>query len=137
MKCTFVVLYLPRVPIICGGFPLVELWLRVEVVDAFTLGGLDNGSDELLEERQPQKLRPVVVDKVDQKALDVRAVLILIGHDHYFAVPEGLEVFHRRVLLLVLEADDLDQVANLLVLHDLFVVRLANVQHLYRKKCCH
>ena len=99
--CTFVVLYLPRVPIICGGFPLVELWLRVEVVDAFALGGLDNGSDELLEERQPQKLRPVVVDKVDQKALDVRAVLILIGHDHYFAVPEGLEVFHRRVLLLL------------------------------------
>ena len=130
MECTFVVLYLPRVPIICGGFPLVELWLRVEVMDAFALGGLDNGSDELLEERQPQKLRPVVVDKVDQKALDVRAVLILIGHDHYFAVPKRLEVFHRRVLLLVLEADDLDQVANLLVLHNLFVVRLANVQHL-------
>lgn len=39
------------------------------------LRGLDDGGDELLEEGQLQKLRPVVVDEIDQETLDVRPVL--------------------------------------------------------------
>ena len=53
--------------------------------------------------------------------LDVRSVLILISHDHDFAVAEALQILHGLVRLLVGEAHDLDQVVDLLVLHDLFV----------------
>ena len=53
------------------------------------LGDLDDGRDELahkvvlLEQR-----RPVAVDEVDDEALDVRAVVVLVGHDHEVAVAQ-------------------------------------------------
>lgn len=38
---------------------------------------LDDGGDELFQEVVAQQRRPVMVDEVDQKALDVGAILIL------------------------------------------------------------
>ena len=43
-----------------------------------------------------------MMDEVDDQALDVGAILILVGHDHYLAIPEAFDVVHRLVLLLVL-----------------------------------
>ena len=47
---------------------------------------LHNGCDELLHKVVSEEVGPVVVDKVDDKSFDVRAVLVLISHDHQPAV---------------------------------------------------
>ena len=47
---------------------------------------LDDGRDELFEEVNLEKVRPVVMDEVDDEAFDVRSVLILISHDHDAAI---------------------------------------------------
>ena len=62
-----------------------------------------------------------MMDEVDDQALDVGAVLVLVGHDHHLAIPQAFDVVHGLVLLLVLETDDLDEVRDLFVLHDLLV----------------
>ena len=80
---------------------------------------LDDGRDELLEEVGLQQVRPVVVEEVDEQALDVRAVLVLVGHDHHVSVAQRLQRVGAHVLLLVAQPDDLDQVVDLGVLHDL------------------
>lgn len=41
---------------------------------------LDDGCDELLQERVFQERRPVVMEKVDEKSFDVGAILILVQH---------------------------------------------------------
>lgn len=43
----------------------------------------------------------------------------LIGHDHEFAVTQGLEGFWVAVVLLVLQPQDLDDVVDLSIIHDL------------------
>ena len=60
--------------------------------------------------------------------LDVRAVLVLIGHDHDLAVAQALQVVHGLVLLLVGETHNLYQIVDLLVLHDLLMGGLSHVQ---------
>ena len=74
-----------------------------------------------------QQLRPVVMEEVDEETLDVRAILVLIRHDHDTTVPQRLERLGRRVLLLVAETNDLDHVVDLGVLHDLH--KNAGVEH--------
>ena len=59
------------------------------------------------------------MEEVDDQPLDVGAVLILVSHDHDATVTQRLEGFRCCVLLLVTEADDLDHVVDLSVLHDL------------------
>ena len=54
----------------------------------------------------------------------------LVRHDHDPPVAERLEVVGRQVLPLVLQPEDLDQLVDLLVLHDLLVGGLADVQQL-------
>lgn len=80
---------------------------------------LDDGGDELLQEVVMEEVGPVVLDEVDEKPLDVGAVLILICHDHQFAVAQGLQGVRSLVLVLVLETQDLDDVVDLDILHDL------------------
>lgn len=43
---------------------------------------LDDGCDELLQERVFEQRRPVVVEEVDEEPFDVGAVLILQRHTH-------------------------------------------------------
>ena len=80
---------------------------------------LDDGSDELLHEIIFEQVRPVVVDKVDDEALDVGAVLVLVGHDHEMAVAESPEGGLISVLLAKLQPQDLYKVNDLLVCHQL------------------
>jgi hypothetical protein len=80
---------------------------------------LDNGSDELLHKVVPEKTGPEMVDKVDEEAFDVGAVLILICHDHQLPVPQGTQSIWAVVLLLEVKTQDLDQVVDLGIVHDL------------------
>jgi len=67
------------------------------------------------------------VDKVDEQALDVRAVVVLVRHDQQVPVSQLLDV---RVLHAVPQPQDLADVLDLLVLHDLGVGGLAHVERL-------
>lgn len=60
-----------------------------------------------------------MVHEVDEKALDVRAVLILICHDHQFAVSQVLQGVWVVVLLLELQTHDFDDVVDFSIVHDL------------------
>jgi len=146
-QLTFVVLDLPQVPVGRGALPLAVLGQAEEGELLAGARHLHDGRDELLEEVLADERRPVVLDEVDQQALDVRAVLVLVGHDHHLAVAQALQVGRRVVVLLVLQAQDLDERVDLDVLHDLhrrapctwggggarshlLVVGVAHVEHL-------
>jgi hypothetical protein len=51
----------------------------------------------------------------------------LIGHDHELSISQAAEV---RIVLVMLKTHDLLDILDLLVLHDLIVLRLAHVEKL-------
>ncbi len=51
----------------------------------------------------------------------MRPILILISHNHEFAIAEGSKVSWLVVLLGVVETQDLDHICDLLITHDLCV----------------
>ena len=67
------------------------------------------------------------MEKVNQETLDVGAVVVLIGHDHDMTVAEALGGLVRGA---VAEAEDLLDVVNLGVVHDLIVACVTNVEKL-------
>lgn len=81
------------------------------VVDQFT--HLHNRSNKLFQERQTGQIWPVTVYEVDKKSLDVRAILILICHDHDVAISQAFKVFFSRILFVVLETYDLNKIVDL------------------------
>lgn len=79
---TFVVLDFPLLKVAALS-PLLELVLGEERFDLITLGGFEERGHELFKEAIHIHQRgPEVMNKVDKQALDVRAVVILISHDH-------------------------------------------------------
>ena len=73
---------------------------------------------------------PVMADEVDDQALDVRAVLVLISHDHQVTVAQRAKLRPILVLLAVVEPQDLHQVLDLLVTHDLIAAtKYRNTHH--------
>ena len=52
----------------------------------FRTSYLDDRCDELLDKIVLQEIGPEMVDKVDEQPLDVRPILILIGHDHQVTI---------------------------------------------------
>ena len=79
---TFVVLNFPLLEVAALS-PLLELVLGEEGFDLIALGGLEERGHELSEEAVHVHQRgPEVMNEVDQQALDVRAIVILICHDH-------------------------------------------------------
>jgi len=73
------------------------------------LGYLDDGSDEFFEKLfvANYEIWPEEMDEVNQEALDVRSIVVLICHDHDRAVPKGLQVLTGDVLLAHLQSHDL------------------------------
>mmetsp|Transcript_726 Transcript_726/g.1936 ORF Transcript_726/g.1936 Transcript_726/m.1936 type:complete len:224 (+) Transcript_726:1936-2607(+) len=107
--------------------PLLVLVLREERVDVGTLGALDDRRHELLHEAAaPEEVGPPEVEEVDEQALDVRPVEVLIRHDHHGAVPHLLLVS----LLTEAEAEDLDNAHDLLVLGHLLLGDIPHVEQL-------
>jgi hypothetical protein len=79
---TFVVLDFPLLKVAALS-PLLKLVLGEEGFDLISLGGLEERGHELFKEAVHVHQRgPKVMNKVYQQALDVRAVVILISHDH-------------------------------------------------------
>lgn len=72
-----------------------------------------------------------MVQEVDDKTLDMRTVVILVGHDHKVTVSEGIG---RRVVVVVLQTQNLLDVLDFLVLHDLVVACLTDVEELTTKR---
>ena len=60
-----------------------------------------------------------MVKKVNHQSFDVRAILILVSHDEQPAVPKAAQLRSLGVFLTVMEAQDLDDVGDLLVVHQL------------------
>ena len=83
----------------------------------FFLGYLDDGCDEFFEELfvAHYEIWPKEVDEVNQEALDVRPIVVLICHYHNRAVPKGLQVLTGDVLLAHLQSHDLHQILNLVI----------------------
>ena len=99
----FVVFDLPAGNIFGLRFPLLVFHHGKELLHLPILGCLDDWSDELLQEalvasepRLPRdvpatlkagkverQVRPEVVKEIDQEALDVRTVVVLVCHDHH------------------------------------------------------
>ena len=69
------------------------------------------------------------MDEVDHQALDVTAVLILIGHDHQLAVTQFQQISFLRVLLAVVQPENLHQLRHFAVFGHFLRRRFANVQH--------
>lgn len=67
------------------------------------------------------------MNEVDQESLDVRPIMVLISHDHDVSIAKGLGVF---VLLAYLDAQYLDEVLYLRVVHDLLIIGFSNIQEL-------
>ena len=101
-------------PLLTAGFflPLLVLRHGVEGTDSLALNALDDWGDEFPQEAVDFKQgRPEMVQEVDDKSLDVRPVVVLIGHDHDVPVAETLR---RGVRFSKLETHDLDNVLNFL-----------------------
>ena len=84
----------PSLGIIPSRFlPLFILGQSEEGLGLLTLGYLDNGCDELLQEAgHVQEGWPKVMHEVNHKTLDVTSIVILIGHDHQVTVTQRLDV---------------------------------------------
>mmetsp|Transcript_58836 Transcript_58836/g.168974 ORF Transcript_58836/g.168974 Transcript_58836/m.168974 type:complete len:955 (+) Transcript_58836:1131-3995(+) len=124
---TLVVLDLVALSILRLLLPHLVLRHGVEADRLLAPGRLHNRREELLQEvGQLCKRRPPRVDQIDDQALDVGAIVILVGHDHDGAIPETLELL--VVLLVQIEAHDLDDVLNLLVRHHLLQGRVTHVE---------
>mmetsp|Transcript_73219 Transcript_73219/g.212024 ORF Transcript_73219/g.212024 Transcript_73219/m.212024 type:complete len:322 (-) Transcript_73219:780-1745(-) len=68
-----------------------------------------------------------MLDHVDQQALDVRAIVVLVSHDHDSAVPQALRAV---VLAAVVQADDLHDVLDLLIVDRLLEAGVAHIERL-------
>mmetsp|Transcript_5170 Transcript_5170/g.16442 ORF Transcript_5170/g.16442 Transcript_5170/m.16442 type:complete len:215 (+) Transcript_5170:469-1113(+) len=77
-----------------------------------------------------QESGPVAVQEVDDQALDVRAIMVLISHDHELAVAKALDASLVLVGLALLQSNDLLEFRHLLVVHDCAVACIAHVQQL-------
>lgn len=68
-----------------------------------------------------------MVQEVDEQALDVRAVMVLIGHDHDFAIAKISDIF---VFLSWRDSNNLAEVLNLWIVAHLLDGCLSNIQKL-------
>ena len=65
--------------------PAAELVRRTRIY-------LDDGGDELHQEAgEAQERWEEVVEEVHDQALDVRAIMVLVCHDHQVTIPQGLD----------------------------------------------
>ena len=94
---TLVILDMPSFAGISSRFsPLFVLRQSVERLRAVPLCAFDDRCNELLEEAgHVKKRRPEVMDEIDDEALDMAAVMVLISHDHQMTISQGLYILLR------------------------------------------
>jgi hypothetical protein len=130
---SFIILDLIRTQIADSILPRVVLCLGKESLNVLILRGafghLNNRSNKLLEESLlHQELWPKVMKEVDQKPLDMRAIMVLICHNHHASIPESCKLVGIIVFCTHLKADDFHQVLNLCVVNEHLVAGISNVQ---------
>ena len=142
-----VILRRPASYVVMFLHPLLEFGNSEEVDGFLPMAHSDDGSNELDEEiGELEKRRIKVVEEVDDKPLDMRAVVILksnvtksstlsngtylICHDHN---PSIAQAVRACVFLVVLQAHNLSNVLYFLILHDLIVARFADIEEFTTK----
>lgn len=70
--------------------PFFILRYRKERMPLLSSRGLDDGSYELLQEAFVllKQVRPIARQEVDEQAFDVRAIMVLVSHQHYRTVTQ-------------------------------------------------
>mmetsp|Transcript_3484 Transcript_3484/g.8354 ORF Transcript_3484/g.8354 Transcript_3484/m.8354 type:complete len:832 (-) Transcript_3484:586-3081(-) len=125
---TFVVLCGPSFPSVVLLLPCLVVHNTEELQLLCSLGNFDDGRDELFHETFELEERwPPVLDHVEEQALDVGAIEILVRHNHNATIPQWL---HGVIDLLLFEAQDLDHVLDLGVVDGLLEVGISDVQEL-------
>jgi len=121
-----VVLDLPACAIVVVLLPLLILWNGEECQLLLSLGRLDDWRDEFDEEVwQLEQTWVKGVQEVDDQTLDVTSIVILIRHNHETSVTQRVDIF---IDLTVLETENLVDVGDFHVLHDLIVPCFAHVE---------
>ncbi len=89
---SFVVFYPPGFEVVDGLAPRSEVLESEEGLHLVAVGGFDNGRHELFEEASMfEEAGPEEVDEIDDKSLYVRAICVLIGHDHQTPITETFD----------------------------------------------
>ena len=102
-----VVLYVELLDIWTFHFPFVEFGKGVKISNVLLVlfgSDFDDWGDKLLNDRVTDHVWPKIMQKIDDKAFDVRAVNILICHDHQFPVAQAVQIFVLIVLSLEIES---------------------------------
>ena len=72
-----------------------------------------------------------MIEVIDNQTLDVRAIMILIRHDHQVTISQAIG---GSVVDIALEPEDLLNVLNLSVFHDGLVARISHIEELSTKR---
>mmetsp|Transcript_17072 Transcript_17072/g.45598 ORF Transcript_17072/g.45598 Transcript_17072/m.45598 type:complete len:203 (-) Transcript_17072:1496-2104(-) len=124
---TLVVLDLPSLASVVLLLPSLIFVLCEESDHLAALGGLDDRGHKLLHKATLlEQVRPPKVEEIEEQALDVGTIVVLIRHDHDRAIAHLVVV----TLLPERQAEDLDNVHDLLVLRDLLLGHIADVKQL-------
>lgn len=127
---SLVVLDLPALP--QSLLPVLVLHDILERQDLLALRCLDNRSRHVGEEpRDGDELMPELVEEVDEKTPDVRAILVLIRHDHHGAVAKARET---GLLGTTHETQDLLEFGDLLRMLNASIRSVLDVEELATKR---
>ncbi len=85
-------------------FPLNKLGNGVEGENGFAFGCLENGSEQGTQESSQHQTWPLRMKQIHQKSLDMRAIMILIRHNHDASITEFCDTL---VLFSLLQAQNL------------------------------
>lgn len=120
-------------PALAGGLlPVLLLHDILERQDLLALRCLHDRSCHVGQEpRDGDELMPELVEEVDEETADVRAILVLIGHDHHRAIAEACEI---HVLGTAHETQDLLEFGDLLGVLDASICRIFDVEELATKR---
>ena len=90
-----------------------------------TFNRFDNWSNEFFQEASDfEQTGPKMVNEIDYQTFNVGAIVILVCHYHYWAVPEITDI---SVNFAHVKTHDFNQVLKLLVLQDLASGCISNI----------
>mmetsp|Transcript_126289 Transcript_126289/g.342822 ORF Transcript_126289/g.342822 Transcript_126289/m.342822 type:complete len:212 (-) Transcript_126289:775-1410(-) len=125
---TLVVLDLPSFAIVVVIFPVFVFFHGEELLDVASFRHLDDRRHKLLYESFPLEERgPPVLHQIQDQALNVRTIVVLISHDHDVTIAHPVR---GRVVLLWFDAQNFGYGRDLGVGHSLPKRGLAHIEQL-------
>ncbi len=109
--------------------PVFILWNCEECLNNLTsFGDFEDRSDELFQEAvYVQETWPKMLNEVNDQTFYVRAIVILVSHDHDRAIAQSFDVI---VLCSNPETHDLGQISDFLIVCYLLHICLTDIQEL-------